>query len=159
MISRKLILGVVLLFAARVTSAQTDTSIVKFLNPAAVAAPHGYTHAIEVDLGTCKMLIISGQVALDPKGNLVGQGDYEKQTEQIFTNIKNIVESAGGKMENVVKLSFFTRDISQIQKIRTVRDRFINTKNPPASTLVEISKLFRDDVLIEIEATAIIPKK
>lgn len=159
MTTRKLILGLALLFAARIASAQTDTSLVKFMNPATVGTPHGYTHAVEVDLGTCKMLIISGQVALDPKGNLVGPGDYEKQTEQVFTNIKNIVESAGGKMENVVKLGFFTRDISQIQKIRTVRDRFINTKNPPASTLVEVSKLFRDDVLIEIEATAIIPKK
>jgi 2-iminobutanoate/2-iminopropanoate deaminase len=105
------------------------------------------------------MLIISGQVALDTKGNLVGPGDYEKQTEQIFTNIKNIVESAGGKMDDVVKLGFFVRDVGQIQKVRTARDRFINTQNPPASTLVEVSKLFRDDVLIEVEATAIIPKK
>jgi reactive intermediate/imine deaminase len=159
MVARKLILGFALLFATQIAFAQTDASAVKFLNPATVAAPHGYSHAVEVDLGTCKMLIISGQVALDPKGNLVGPGDYEKQAEQIFTNIKNIVESAGGKMDNLVKLGFFTRDLSQIQKIRAVRDRFINTKNPPASTLVEVSKLFRDDVLIEIEATAIVPKK
>ncbi len=159
MIAEKLILGFAILFANEIAFAQTDASAVKFLNPATVAAPHGYSHAVEVDLGTCEMVIISGQVALDSKGNLVGPGDYEKQTEQIFTNIKNIVESAGGQMDNVVKLGFFIRDVGQIQKVRTVRDRFINIKNPPASTLVEVSKLFRDDVLIEIEATAIIPKK
>jgi len=159
MIAEKLILGFAILFANEIAFAQTDASAVKFLNPATVAAPHGYSHAVEVDLGTCEMVIISGQVALDSKGNLVGPGDYEKQTEQIFINIKNIVESAGGQMDNVVKLGFFIRDVGQIQKVRTVRDRFINIKNPPASTLVEVSKLFRDDVLIEIEATAIIPKK
>ena len=105
------------------------------------------------------MVIMSGQVAFDEKGNLIGPGDYEKQTEQIFNNIKHIVESQGGTMDNVVKLGFFVRDVGQIQKVRAARDRFINTKTPPASTLVEVSKLFRDDVLIEIEATAVIPKK
>ena len=148
-----------LLFIANIAFSQTDTSPVKLYNPETVALPHGYSHVAMIDLGTCKMLIISGQVALDDKGTLVGPGDYEKQTEQVFTNIRHIVESAGGTMDNVVKLGYFVRDIGQIQKIRTVRDRFVNTKTPPASTLVEISKLFRDDVLIEIEATAIIPKK
>ena len=77
---------------------------------------------------------------------------------KVFQNIKNILEAAGGNMNHLVKLGYFTTDVSRIQDIRTIRDRFINTKNPPASTLVQVNKLFRDDVLIEIEATAIIPK-
>jgi enamine deaminase RidA (YjgF/YER057c/UK114 family) len=53
-----------------------------------VSAPHGYSHAIKIDLGNCKMLIISGQVAIDNKGNVIGKGDFGKQTEQVFQNIK-----------------------------------------------------------------------
>lgn len=139
------------------TKAQSAPNV-QLINPATVATPRGYSHAAVVDLGNCKMVIMSGQVALDAKGNLVGAGEIGKQTEQVFQNIKSIVEAAGGNMNHVVKLGYFAADISRIQDIRTIRDKFINTKAPPASTLVQVNKLFRDDVLIEIEATAIIPK-
>lgn len=131
---------------------------VQFINPSTVAMPHGYSHAAVIDLGNCKMVILSGQVALDTKGNLTGANDIGKQTEQIFQNIKSILEAAGGNMNHLVKLGYFTTDVSRLQDIRTIRDRFINTKTPPASTLVQVNKLFRDDILIEIEATAVIPK-
>ncbi|HTD98712.1 MAG TPA: RidA family protein [Mucilaginibacter sp.] len=147
------------LFLSTLAFSQADTSLVKFLNPSSVSTPRGYSHAAQIDLGTCKMLIISGQVGLDNKGNLAGKDDFAKQTEQAFQNIKSIVESAGGKMDNVVKLSFYLLDVGQVQTLRAIRDKFINTKNPPASTLVQVSKLFRDDILVEIEATAIIPNK
>lgn len=138
---------------------QTDTSVVKFVNPSTVSIPKGYSHAAEIDLGTCKMLIISGQVAIDSKGNLVGKGDFNKQAEQVFQNIKNIVESGGGNMNNIVKLGFYVLDVNQAPTLRLIRDKFVNIKRPPASTLVQVSKLFRDDILIEVEATAIIPNK
>lgn len=147
------------LFITTFLFAQANNSIVTLSNPSAVNAPKGYSQLAEVNLGTGKMLILSGQVAFDPKGNLVGAGDMGKQTEQVFINIKNIVESAGGTMDNVIKLNYFMKDLSQIGKVRQVRDKYINNKIPPTSTLVEVSKLFRDDVLIEIEATAIIPLK
>jgi 2-iminobutanoate/2-iminopropanoate deaminase len=131
---------------------------VQLINPATVAAPRGYSHAAVIDLGNCKMVIMSGQVAFDQKGNLVGPNDIAKQTEQVFRNIKSIVEAAGGNMNHLVKLGIFTTDVSRLPELRTIRDQFINTKTPPASTLVQINKLFREDVLIEIEATAIIPK-
>jgi len=156
---RKFLILTFLLLITKMALAQTNTPTVKLSNPSAVAAPKGYSHLAEIDLGTCKMLILSGQVAFDSEGHLIGPDDYEKQTEQIFLNIKNIVESAGGTMDNLVKIGVYMRDVGQIQAFRTARDKFINTKNPPASTLVEVSKLFRDDVLIEIEATAIVPKK
>jgi 2-iminobutanoate/2-iminopropanoate deaminase len=148
-----------LLLLAKLTFAQADTALVKFINPASVSTPKGYSHAAIVDLGTAKMVIISGQVALDNKGNLVGKDDFGKQVDQIFQNIKSIVEAAGGKMDNVVKLGFYVLDVKQVQSLRAVRDKYINTKNPPASTLVQVSKLFRDDILVEIEATAVISKK
>jgi 2-iminobutanoate/2-iminopropanoate deaminase len=138
---------------------QTDTSVVKFINPPALSTPKGYSHAAEIDLGTCKMLIMSGQVAIDSKGDLVGKGDFSKQAEQVFQNIRSLVESAGGNMNNIVKLGFYVLDVNQLPSLRLIRDKFVNVKTPPASTLVQVSKLFRDDILIEVEATAIIPSK
>lgn len=133
--------------------------MVKFKNPASVFAPKGYSHAAIIDLGNCQMIVLSGQVPLDSKGNIVGQGDLGKQTEQVFVNIKNILSDLGGTMDNVVRLGVFLTDVSQIQTFRDIRNRFINIKTPPTSSLVQVSKLFREDVLIEVEATAIIPKK
>lgn len=154
---KKLILIPFLLIAFS-SHAQKDP-LVKFVNPPALYKSKGYSHAAVIDLGNCNMVIISGQVAIDSIGNLVGKGDVAKQAEQVFTNIQNIVSSLGGTMDNVVKLGIYMLDVSQIQAVRDVRNKFINTKEPPASTLVQISKLVRDDILVEIEATVIIPKK
>lgn len=131
----------------------------KLVNPSSVATPKGYSQVAQIDLGNATMLLIAGQVPLDKQGNLVGKDDLAKQTEQVFINIKNIIEEAGGTMNHLAKISYFIKDVSKIQLVRDVRDKFVNTKTPPASTLVEVSKLYREDVLIEIEATAIIPKK
>jgi len=148
-----------LLIIVKTALSQTDTSIINFINPPVLAAPHGYAQTAQIDLGNCKMIIISGQVAFDNKGTLVGNGDFEKQAEQVFLNLKNTVESAGGSMDDIVKLGIYVIDMSQIQTLRAVRDKFVNVKHPPASTLVQVNKLFRDDVLIEVEATAIVPNK
>jgi len=153
----KNILILVLLFAAAGSYAQINN--VQFINPSTLSSPKGYSHAAIIDLGTCNMVIMSGQVPLDSTGNFIGKGDFTLQAETVFANIKKLVIAAGGNMDNVVKLGYFVLDVSQLQTLRTVRDRFVNTQHPPASTLVQVSKLFRDDVLLEVEATAIIPKK
>jgi reactive intermediate/imine deaminase len=129
---------------------------VQLVNPTSVVAPKGYSQAAVVDLGTCKMVILSGQVPLDLQGNLVGKDDMEKQAEQVFKNIKAIVTDAGGTMDDVARLGFYVTDMTKLAAIRAVRDRFVNTKTPPASTLVQVAKLYRDDVMIEVEATVII---
>ena len=147
------------LLLSLITFSQSDNSLVKFVNPPSISTPNGYSHAAEIDLGNSKMIIISGQVALDNQGNLVGKGDFRKQTEQVYLNIKNIVENAGGTMNDIVKTGIFLLDVSQIPVFREVRNKYVNIKRPPTSTLVQVSKLFRDDLLIEIEAMAIIPKK
>ena len=148
-----------LLIASVKCFSQTDTSIVKFKNTLSVWSSKGYSQASIIDLGNSKMIIISGQVSLDSNGNLVGKSDLGKQAEQVFSNIKSILVAAGGTMDNLVKIGIFMVDISQLPTLREVRNKFININYPPASTLVEVSKLFRDDVLLEVEATAIIPKK
>lgn len=135
-----------------------QSPIVTFKNPSTVAKPAGYSHAAEIDLGKSKMLIISGQVALDKEGKVVGELNFEKQTEQIFTNIKNIIEDSGGTMNDLVKITIYLRDVTNIVKFREIRNKYINVNNPPASTLVEITDLARDEFLLEVEATAVIPK-
>lgn len=155
----KRVLFISFLFACISGVAQSNQSPVIFNNPQTLSTPKGYSHVAVIDLGNSKMLILSGQVSLDAQGNLVGKGDITRQTEQVFTNIKNAIIENGGTMHNIVKLGYYLVDGTEIQPIRDVRDKFINTKNPPVSTLVKISKLFRDDLLVEIEATCIIPKK
>ena len=116
----------------------------------------GYSNSVEVDLGTCKMLIISGQVPFDEFGKLISNEKIKKQTEQVFKNILKLIEQSNGTIDSLVKLDFFVKDISKIDEVRQVRDTFINKTSPPTSTIVEVSNLFKEDILIEISATAII---
>lgn len=148
-----------LLLSALHTHAQTDSSIVRLQNFSSVAAPKGYSHAAIIDMGKSNMIILSGQVPIDKNGNLVGKNDFSKQAAQVFENIKNILTELGGTMSNVIKIGIYVVNMKDIQALRSVRDKYIDLKNPPTSTLVEVSKLYRDDVLLEVEATAVIPKK
>ena len=138
---------------------QVDSNLVKFENSPSIWTPKGYSQAVIVDFGKFKMVTISGQIPFDSSGTLVGKGDFPKQAEQVFLNIKKLVDQAGGNMSNLTKLGYFVTDITQLSALREVRNKFINLDKPPASTLVQVSKLFRDDVLLEVEAVAIIPKK
>jgi 2-iminobutanoate/2-iminopropanoate deaminase len=155
----KQLITILVVMAALEAAAQTKAPNVRFDNPPTVYTPKGYSHAALINLGNCTMIIVAGQIALDKSGQLVGQNDLAKQTEQVFENIRNILKAEGAGMEHIVKLGYFVLDASQVQVIRDVRDRYIDTKSPPPSTLVQVSRLFRDDLLIEIEATAIVPAK
>ena len=125
----------------------------RFLSPETLAPPFGYSHV--VDAPASRIIYISGQVPLGTDGQLVGQGDFEAQTRQVFQNLSAALEAAEASWADVVKLNYFLRDVGQIASVRAIRDEHVDTERPPASTLVEVSGLFRDDVLIEIEAVAI----
>jgi reactive intermediate/imine deaminase len=125
---------------------------VTYLNPETMPKSNGYSHAVEVR--HARMIYISGQIALNPEGQLVGAGDLALQTRQVFDNIKSALEAAETGFGDVVKLTFYLTDISQMQIVRDIRDQYINAANPPASSAVEVRKLIRDEFLIEVEATA-----
>ena len=125
----------------------------RFLTPATLSPPFGYSHVVEAPAGM--IVYISGQVPLDAEGQLVGEGDFEAQTRQVFENLTRALEAADAGWSDVVKLDYFLRDVGQIATVRAIRDEYIDTKHPPASTLVEVSGLFRPDVLVEIQAVAI----
>lgn len=116
----------------------------------------GYSQAVEVRGG--HLVYVAGQVAMDRAGKVVGEGDIRAQTQQTFENLKAALEASGAKFENVVKLNYYFTDITQLPVVREVRDKFINTTNPPASTAVEVKRLFREPYLIEVEAVAVVPE-
>jgi reactive intermediate/imine deaminase len=122
-------------------------------NAASVNTPPGYSHAVQAG----GLLFVSGQVAFDAAGEIVGVGDMRAQTRQAFRNLGAVLEAAGATFADVVKLTYFVRDIDAVAAIRAARNEFIDTANPPASTLVEVSRLFVPDLLIEIEAVAVAP--
>ena len=125
----------------------------RFLTPATLSPPFGYSHVVEAPAGT--MVYISGQVPLDAEGQLVGAGDFVAQTRQVFENLTRALEAADASWSDVVKLDYFLRNVDQIGVVRAIRDEYVDTANPPASTLVEVSSLFSPDVLVEIQAVAI----
>jgi len=129
--------------------------MLQFKNSEKVSVIKGLSQVVEISLGDQKMLLLSGQIPLNAKGELVGT-DVKTQSVQIFENMKAILESCGATMNDVAKLGIFTTDISQTAGYREARDQFINLDNPPASTLLEVKGLFRSDILIEIEAIAVV---
>lgn len=131
---------------------QNDKQII-FRNPQSMPPAKGYTQVVEVRNG--RTIYVSGQVAVNQHGELVGPGDLAAQTRQVFENIKSALEASGASFNDVVKLTFFVTDIAQMQTVRDIRDSYVNTKNPPASSAVEVSKLVNDQFLIEIEAIAV----
>jgi reactive intermediate/imine deaminase len=124
----------------------------RFLSPTGLPPPAGYSHV--VDAAASRIVYVSGQVPLDADGHLVGESDFAAQTRQVFENLTLALEAAGASWRDVVKLTYFLRDVGELAIVRTVRDEYVDIERPPASTLVEVSRLFRDDVLIEIEAIA-----
>jgi 2-iminobutanoate/2-iminopropanoate deaminase len=135
-------------------SAQT-----KFLKPEGIAPGTGYSHVVVTSPG--KLVFISGQVARDKQGNLVGKGDLRAQTVQVFENLKAALASAGATFNDVVKINWYVKDYNQenLAVLREVRTMYVNKDNPPASTLAGVAALALDDYLIEVEAVAAIPDK
>lgn len=129
-----------------------NRSHVTHLNPSTLSTPRGYTHLVEVRGG--RTLYISGQVALDRSGALVGVGDLRAQTQQVFENLRLALDAVGATFRDVVKINVYMLDASQVQVMRDVREKFIAGLQPPASTLVEVRRLAREEFLIEIEAIA-----
>ncbi|MDR6369440.1 enamine deaminase RidA (YjgF/YER057c/UK114 family) [Chryseobacterium bernardetii] len=137
---------------------QKTMSTIEYKSSPKVFNIKGLSQSVSIDCGNSRMILLSGQVPLDPEGNLVGN-TIEEQTQQVFKNIENILKEYEGTGKDIIKLVIYTIDIKKTPDFRKVRDLYINLQNPPVSSLVEVNRLFRDDVLIEVEATAVIKNK
>jgi reactive intermediate/imine deaminase len=125
----------------------------RFLSPGTMSPPFGYSHI--VDAPASRVIFISGQVPLNTDGDLVGKGDFEAQARQVFANLSAALEAAGAGWSDVVKLNYFLTDIGELATVRAIRDEYVDTERPPASTLVQVSALFSPEAMVEIEAVAI----
>lgn len=130
-----------------------------FTTPPELPPTRGYSQVVDIPSGS-HLIILSGQVPLDSTGQLVGGTDFRAQAVQVFENLRRALTSRGAGFTDVVKFTFYIRDVQQnLAIVREVRDRYINAAAPPASTLVEVSGLFRPDVLLEVEAMAAVPRQ
>ncbi|HUA18148.1 MAG TPA: RidA family protein [Bryobacteraceae bacterium] len=129
----------------------------KVYSPAELPKPVGYSHVGEVTSG--KLIYISGQVAMDAAGNLVGKDDYPAQLRQVFANLNTALEAASATFKNVIKLNYFIVDRvdrSEFFAYRAVRDHYVDTANPPTATVIVVRGLFLPEFLVEIDAIAVV---
>ena len=118
----------------------------------------GFAHAVTV---TGRVAFVSGQVALDASGQLVGAGDIGAQTRQALANLHAILRSLGADWRDVARFGWYVLDASAVQVIRDTRDEIIRPSlgdlPNPASTLVEVAALVRPEFLVEVEAVVAVP--
>jgi len=131
---------------------------IRYVNPPTLANSPGYSQVVEAR--PARSVYVSGQVALDRDGNPVGAGDLRAQTEQVFLNLQAALAAVGAGFTHVVKLTYFVTELDQdkLMLIREVRGRYLDVSQAPASTLVQVVKLFRPELLIEVDAIALIPE-
>ena len=153
----KLLVIALLTMAPVIAFAQARAAQVKRTNPPALSKPTGYTHIVEVT-GPTKTIYISGQIAFDKDGKLVGAGDMKAQAEQVFKNLQAALEAAGAKFTDVVKMNSYITDMSQAPAVREVRARYFG-ETTPASTLVQVAALVRPELMLEIEVVAVVAAK
>jgi enamine deaminase RidA (YjgF/YER057c/UK114 family) len=131
-------------------------SNMRHMNPAAIAKPGGYTHVVEVT-GPGRIVYIAGQLGLKQNGDIAG--DFRAQCVQAFENLKAALGAVGATFDDVVKLNNYLIDISKnLGHYREVRDKYVNTAQPPASTTIGITALARPDALYEVEAVVLLAK-
>jgi 2-iminobutanoate/2-iminopropanoate deaminase len=129
-----------------------------FDNPAGVPAPPPgrYSHVASIDLADRKLLILSGQIATDDEGKLIGPDDMTAQAEAIFANIAAILAAHGATFEHVVNIRSYLTDMSRIGEYAGARRSRLNPDRLPTSTTVEVPRLFVDGALVEVEVTAVV---
>jgi enamine deaminase RidA (YjgF/YER057c/UK114 family) len=124
------------------------------LRPEGMPPANGYSHAV---VASGPLIAISGQVPLDASGRLVGaDGDATAQLRQVFTNIGTALDAAGAQWRHVIKLTAYLVDLDDLPAFRTVRDEFVDTRRPPASSLVQVSALVHPGFRVEVDALAVL---
>jgi enamine deaminase RidA (YjgF/YER057c/UK114 family) len=131
-------------------------SNIRFMNPPAIAKPGGYSHVVEIT-GPGRIVYIAGQLGLKPDGTIAG--DFRAQAAQAFENLKAALAAVGAGFDDVVKLNNYLVDIaSNLSAYREVRDKYVNTAQPPASTTIGVPALARADALYEVEAVVMLAR-
>ena len=126
-------------------------------NPSTVAPPIGsYSHAVRIETADVTWIYVSGQIANDLEGTLVGPGDMRAQTRQVFENLRAILAANEATFADVVKIGTYLTTLNDLAGMREVRSEYL-TSEPPASTAVQVAALVVPDALIEIDLVAVVP--
>ncbi|MGW2346862.1 RidA family protein [Streptomyces sp. NPDC001661] len=123
--------------------------------PDGIAPAPAYSHVV---MGSGRFIAVSGQLALDEKGELVGPGDPLAQARQVFENLRRCLAAAGASFEDVVKVTYFVTDVAHMPAVRQARDEFLDPARLPAASAVQVAALMAPDFLMEIEALAVTPE-
>ena len=153
----RIILSALFVLLPVVAFAQARAPQVKRTNPPTLSKPTGYTHIVEVS-GAAKMVYISGQIAFDTNGNVVGAGDMKAQAEQVFKNLNAALTAAGATFSDVVKMNTYITDMDKAPAVREVRARYFGDTTP-ASTFVKVAGLVRPELMLEIEVIAAVASR
>ncbi|MEU5044194.1 RidA family protein [Streptomyces griseorubiginosus] len=129
------------------------TELTRIPAPDGVAPAAQYSHVV---LGRGRFVAISGQVALDANGELVGEGDAEAQARQVFENLRRCLAAAGASFDDVVKLTYFVTDLEDMPALRAARAEHIPDDRLPAASAVQVAGLVRPEFLMEVEAFAVL---
>ncbi len=127
------------------------------VNPPTLARPRGFSHGVLVTGGM--LLFLAGQTASDAEGQIVAPGNLVAQYEQVLRNLQTVVKAAGGAMQDIVKITIFVSDrddyLAHLKELGNVHKAFFGNYYP-ATALLEISRFYQDEALIEIEGMAVI---
>jgi enamine deaminase RidA (YjgF/YER057c/UK114 family) len=115
-----------------------------------------FSRGVKIDAGP--LLFVSGALAVDENRQIVGPGDMGAQTRQVLRNLGQVLKEAGATPRDVVKVTVFTKDITQFRAIHDARLEFFHPDHLPASTMVEVSAFVHPEALIEIEMVAELPR-
>ncbi|MFF4787551.1 RidA family protein [Streptomyces griseorubiginosus] len=129
------------------------TELTRIPAPEGVAPAAQYSHVV---LGRGRFVAVSGQVALDENGELVGEGDAEAQARQVFENLRRCLAAAGASFDDVVKLTYFVTDLEDMPALRAARAEHIPDDRLPAASAVQVAGLVRPEFLMEVEAFAVL---
>ncbi|MDQ3318481.1 MAG: RidA family protein, partial [Actinomycetota bacterium] len=125
-------------------------------SPKLPAPMRGGAFSAGVEAPAGRTVYVSGQVAMDAEGDVVGEGDAKAQTEKVLQNVATVLEEAGGSLDDVVKVTVFITDMGMYDEVHEVRRRYFGEPYP-ASSMVEVSALIDPRLLVEVEAVAVIP--
>lgn len=125
------------------------------LSTTRIGPPNGHFSQATVTEARGKLVFISGMTARNAQGGITGVGDIEAQTRQVCENIKAAVEEAGGTMDDICRVDVYVRNIEHFDLIHKVRREYFKSP-PPASTMVEVTKMVKPEYLIEINAIAVV---
>ena len=128
-------------------------------NPDGVSPPIGtYSHVVKVETGDAVWVHISGQIAVDANGSIVGAGDMRAQTEQVYENLMAILEAHGATFTDIVKMNTYVTTMDDLIGMREVRSHYLPS-DLPASTAVQVVALVVPEAMIEVDAVAVLPPR